>query len=170
MGRVHTVHHPATLADVQARVDDWISQFESGYWPPLSMLARLTEEVGELARELNHTYGHKPKKPDEPAGDIALEVADIIFVLVCLCNSLGIDLGTAFERVMHKYDQRDGSRWPRRAAKAGARKGAAKKPGAGKAPVVPRRSRKRQPAKGVARRPTRRLARRPTRKKTASTE
>lgn len=105
---------PATLADLQARVHAWISQFEEGYWPPLSMLARLTEEVGELARELNHRYGHKPKKSEEPDSEIALEVADIIFVLVCLCNSLDIDLGEAFERVMHKYDERDGERWQKR--------------------------------------------------------
>jgi NTP pyrophosphatase (non-canonical NTP hydrolase) len=155
MGRVHTVHHTMTLADVQARVDDWVSQFEAGYWPPLSMLARLTEEVGELARELNHTYGHKPKKKNEPAGDIALEVADILFVLVCLCNSLGIDLGTAFERVMHKYDQRDGSRWPRRAVKAGAHQALTVQGSARKASAMPRRSRKRQPPKRVARRPVR---------------
>jgi NTP pyrophosphatase (non-canonical NTP hydrolase) len=100
-----------TLAELQQRVDAWIGQFEAGYWPPLSMLARLTEEVGELAREINHLYGHKPKKAEEPPGDLALEVADIIFVLVCLSNSLGIDLGEAFERVMHKYDTRDARRW-----------------------------------------------------------
>ena len=132
MSRVHTLHHTATLSDVQTRVDDWISQFEAGYWPPLSMLARLTEEVGELARELNHTYGHKPKKKGEPPGDIALEVADIIFVLVCLCNSLGIDLGTAFERVMQKYEKRDGSRWTRRQL-PGAPAAAAKRPAAKRA-------------------------------------
>lgn len=103
-----------TLAELQRQVDAWIGQFEEGYWPPLSMLARLTEEVGELARELNHAYGHKPKKSDEPPGDIALEVADIIFVLVCLCNSLGIDLGEAFRQVMRKYDARDLSRWTRK--------------------------------------------------------
>jgi NTP pyrophosphatase (non-canonical NTP hydrolase) len=116
--RIHSGHHPhePTLADLQQRVHEWISQFEEGYWPPLSMLARLTEEVGELAREVNHLYGHKPKKAEEPAGDIALEVADIIFVLVCLCNSLEIDLGDAFERVMHKYDARDARRWTRRTA------------------------------------------------------
>ncbi len=111
MSRQHSIHEHATLADLQKRVDAWISQFEEGYWPPLSMLARLTEEVGELARELNHSYGHKPKKATEAPGEIALEVADIIFVLVCLCNSLGIDLGQAFERVMEKYDRRDGDRW-----------------------------------------------------------
>jgi len=109
-----------TLAELQQRVDAWISQFEEGYWPPLSMLARLTEEVGELARELNHLYGHKPKKKGEPAGEIALEVADIIFVLTCLCNSLGIDLADAFERVMQKYDSRDARRWTRRKRPTGA--------------------------------------------------
>ena len=103
-----------TLPEMQRRVDAWITQFEAGYWPPLSMLARLSEEVGELARELNHHYGHKPKKHDEPAGDIALEVADILFVLTCLCNSLQIDMAQAFERVLDKYSHRDAQRWQRR--------------------------------------------------------
>jgi len=152
-GRVRTTHHAPTLSEVQSRVDDWISQFEQGYWPPLSMLARLTEEVGELARELNHTYGHKPKKKNEPAGDIALEVADIIFVLVCLCNSLQIDLGTAFERVMHKYDQRDGGRWTRRPGRR--RPGRARRPHrrrnhARRGSVRPRSARRRNAA-GAAR-------------------
>jgi NTP pyrophosphatase (non-canonical NTP hydrolase) len=127
MSRQAAMRHPATLAEIQSRVDTWIHQFEEGYWPPLSMLARLTEEVGELARELNHRYGHKPKKDNEPAGDVALEVADIIFVLVCLCNSLGIDLGDSFERVMHKYDRRDGARWTRKSV-AKARDGTAESP------------------------------------------
>ena len=103
--------HDATLAELQQRVHAWIAQFEEGYWPPLSMLARLTEEVGELARELNHHYGHKPKKGEEPEGDIALEIADIVFVLVCLCNSLDIDLDAAFRRVIEKYEHRDARRW-----------------------------------------------------------
>jgi len=107
-------HPEMTLTEVQQRVHAWISQYEEGYWPPLSMLARLSEEVGELARELNHHYGHKPKKSDEPEGDIALEVADILFVLTCLCNSLHIDMSDAFERVLHKYTHRDAGRWTRR--------------------------------------------------------
>jgi NTP pyrophosphatase (non-canonical NTP hydrolase) len=128
MSRQHGTHHQATLADIQARVDAWIGQFEEGYWPPLSMLARLTEEVGELARELNHTFGHKPKKANELPGDVALEVADIIFVLVCLSNSLHIDLGDAFERVMVKYDRRDGRRWTPRRPTGGGRAIAAAAP------------------------------------------
>jgi NTP pyrophosphatase (non-canonical NTP hydrolase) len=136
---MHGDHRPApTLAELQHRVDAWIQQFEEGYWPPLSMLARLTEEVGELARELNHSFGHKPKKKEEPPGEIALEVADIIFVLVCLCNSLGIDLGDAFERVMHKYEVRDQTRWTPRGAEPPARK-----PATGEKPVVRRTTAKR---------------------------
>ena len=129
-----------TIPEVQRRVHSWITRFDEGYWPPLSMLARLTEEVGELARELNHEFGHKPKKPDEPAGDIALEVADIVFVLVCLCNSLDIDLTEAFERVLLKYDERDAKRWtPRRGlrSRSGSR---GRKTSRGTRPSRPRRT------------------------------
>src|SRR5690554_3286622 len=68
------------ISEAQARVDAWISRFEEGYWPPLTNLARLIEEVGELAREMNHRFGHKTKKPDEADQDLALELADILFV------------------------------------------------------------------------------------------
>jgi NTP pyrophosphatase (non-canonical NTP hydrolase) len=100
-----------TLRQAQAAVDAWISRFEEGYWPPLVNLARLTEEVGELARELNHRYGAKPKKPDEPDADLGLEMADILFVLLALANEQGIDLGEALERVLEKYSVRDAGRW-----------------------------------------------------------
>lgn len=102
------------IAEMQHDVDAWISQFEEGYWHPLTMLARLTEEVGELAREINHHYGQKPKKPDEPPGDIALELADIMFIIVCYANALGIDLDEAWRRMMAKYRERDGNRWTRK--------------------------------------------------------
>jgi NTP pyrophosphatase (non-canonical NTP hydrolase) len=103
-----------TIADAQAAVDAWISQFDEGYWPPLANLARLVEEVGELARELNHRYGAKPKKPDEPDADLALELADILFVLIALANEQGIDLDDAFRRVLEKYRGRDSERWTRK--------------------------------------------------------
>jgi len=102
------------LSEAQRRVDAWISQFEEGYWPPLANLARLVEEVGELAREINHLYGTKPKKAEEPEGELALELADVLFVLVCIANEQGIDLDAAFEGVMEKYRARDHDRWPRR--------------------------------------------------------
>jgi NTP pyrophosphatase (non-canonical NTP hydrolase) len=104
---------PITLRGAQNAVDAWIGQFKEGYWPPLANLARLVEEVGELARELNHRYGHKPKKPDEPERDLALEIADIVFVLVALANEQRIDLEDAFGRVLEKYRIRDAARWKR---------------------------------------------------------
>lgn len=103
-----------TIAEAQQAVDAWIGQFEEGYWPPLSNLARLVEEVGELSRELNHRYGHKPKKPDEPEQDIGIELADILFVLIAIANEQKIDLDEAFGRVLDKYRTRDSDRWTRR--------------------------------------------------------
>ena len=86
-----------SLADAQQRVDAWISQYEEGYFHPLTNLARLTEEVGELAREVNHRFGQKTKKRDEAEGDMAMEMADIVFVLICMANREGIDLQAAFD-------------------------------------------------------------------------
>ncbi|HWA58613.1 MAG TPA: nucleotide pyrophosphohydrolase [Gemmatimonadales bacterium] len=102
------------LADYQRRVDQWISQFEEGYFHPLTNLARLSEEVGELAREVNHRFGQKTKKKDEAEGDMAMEMADILFVLICMANREGIDLDQAFERMMAKVEQRDTTRWTKK--------------------------------------------------------
>ena len=104
------------ISEAQQAVDAYIGQFEAGYWPPLTNLARLMEEVGELAREMNHRFGHKTKKPGEPEQDLALELADILFVLVAIANQQGIDLEEAFRRVLHKYDVRDADRWTRKDA------------------------------------------------------
>ena len=101
-----------TLAEIQQEVDHLIKEeWHSTYWSPLASLARLTEEVGELAREINHTYGEKPKKGDEARGSIAAEMADILFILASLANSIDIDLDVAFEEVMAKYQRRDAQRW-----------------------------------------------------------
>jgi NTP pyrophosphatase (non-canonical NTP hydrolase) len=103
-----------TLSDLQHRVDKWVSQFEEGYFHPLTNLARLTEEVGELAREVNHRFGEKTKKREEPEGDLAMEMADILFVLICMANREGIDLQEAFDRMMAKVETRDESRWTKK--------------------------------------------------------
>jgi len=101
-----------TLHDVQQEIDHLIKEeWQSDYWAPLSSLARLTEEVGELARELNHRYGEKPKKASEGQGDIAIEIGDILFILASLANSIGVDLDAAFDEVMAKYQRRDKERW-----------------------------------------------------------
>lgn len=100
-----------TIAEMQKAVDDWIGQFQEGYFPPLAMLARLQEELGELAREVNHSYGPKPKKATEPEGSVALELGDMLFVLVSMANSLGVDLDQSFRAVMGKFQTRDQHRW-----------------------------------------------------------
>ncbi len=102
------------LREAQQRVDQWISQYKEGYFPPLTNLARLSEEVGELAREINHRFGEKTKKKEEADGDLALELADILFVVICLANSQKIDLDEAFDRMMAKVTTRDADRWTRK--------------------------------------------------------
>lgn len=102
------------FADAQRRVDAWINQFEEGYFHPLTNMARLAEETGELAREINHRFGQKTRKPEEPEGDLGMEMADIIFVLICMANREGIDLDQAFDAMMHKVEHRDATRWTRK--------------------------------------------------------
>jgi len=102
------------LRALQDEVDAYIGQFREGYFPPLVNLARLTEEVGELARELNHEFGPKKKKPEEGESEIALELGDILFVLTVLANQLGIDLSDAAGRTLEKYRVRDADRWERK--------------------------------------------------------
>ncbi|MTV48344.1 nucleotide pyrophosphohydrolase [Heliobacillus mobilis] len=103
-----------TMKEVQARVDEYISQFEEGYFDPPTLVIRLCEELGELAREVSHQFGPKKKKPGEADGDMELEIGDILFILVCLCNSRGYDLADIFRRTMEKYEVRDKDRWTRK--------------------------------------------------------
>src|SRR3954470_19061735 len=103
-----------SLTEAQSQVDAWIGQFEEGYFHPLTNLARLTEEVGELAREINHRFGEKTKKAEEPEGNLGMEMADILFVLICLANREGIDLQESFDRMMEKTESRDQNRWTKK--------------------------------------------------------
>lgn len=100
-----------SLQDMQKEVDAYISQFKEGYFSPLALVARMAEEVGELAREINHHYGEKPKKASEEEGSIELELGDILFITICFANSLGIDLTEAHNKVMAKFQTRDADRW-----------------------------------------------------------
>ncbi len=103
-----------TMKDMQKEVDAYIGQFKEGYFSPLAMLARLTEEMGELAREINHYYGEKPKKSTEKERTIEEELGDVLFVMICMANSLNIDLETAHNIVMEKFNTRDKDRWTRK--------------------------------------------------------
>nr|WP_076983661.1 nucleotide pyrophosphohydrolase [Bacillus velezensis] len=112
-GGIRTVSDK-TMKDLQAEVDEYIGQFKEGYFSPLAMMARLTEELGELAREVNHYYGEKPKKTTENEKSMEEEMGDVLFVLICLANSLDISLEEAHTRVMHKFNTRDKDRWTRK--------------------------------------------------------
>lgn len=104
-----------SLKKVQKDVDDWMSQYVEGYWKPHEILARLMEETGELAREVNHKFG--PKKKEEKDNEISDEIADIIFTLTCLANSQNIDLNKSFKRMMDKLYKRDNKRWEKKIKK-----------------------------------------------------
>lgn len=102
-----------TVKQVQERLDYYVSQYKVGYFPPLSQVARLTEELGELAREVMAQYGEKPKKETEATGSIAEEMIDLMISLVIFANSLEIDLTTQFEKNMKKFEVRDKNRFER---------------------------------------------------------
>ena len=99
------------LKDYQQRIDDELQQYELPYWAPLSILARLTEEVGEVARIMNHQFGDKPKKPGEVHEPLEDELADVIYAAICIANSQGLDLDAAMQRVMRKMSTRDVGRF-----------------------------------------------------------
>ncbi len=103
-----------TMEEMQKQVDDYISQFEEGYFSPLAMTARLTEELGELAREVNHYYGEKPKKTSEDSKSMEQEIGDVLFVMICLANSLDIELEESFDLVMKKFKTRHKDRWTKK--------------------------------------------------------
>ncbi|MDD5552057.1 MAG: MazG nucleotide pyrophosphohydrolase domain-containing protein [Candidatus Pacebacteria bacterium] len=103
-----------SLKNIQKEVDDWAKQYKIPYWQPHEILARLTEEVGELAREINHLYGPKKKKAEEDKKEIEDEIGDIIFTLCCLANSKNLDLNKAFEKTMQKCYGRDKNRYEKK--------------------------------------------------------
>ncbi len=103
-----------SLKEKQKIVDDWMSQFTEGYWSPHEIICRLSEETGELAREINHRFGPKRKKDTEDVVEVGDEISDIIFTLICLANSLDIDMEKYFEKMMEKYQVRDKNRWKRK--------------------------------------------------------
>jgi len=102
------------MKEIQKQVDDWVQKYKIGYFKPLEIMARLTEETGELAREINHRFGPKKKKSTEDTSDIEEEIADIIFTLTCLSNSLDLDMDRGFEKVMDKANGRDKDRWEKK--------------------------------------------------------
>jgi len=99
-----------SLQDIQAAIHNWITE-HGGYWSPLAMLSAIMEELGELAREINHLEGYKPKKSEKNRFNIGEELADILYALVCIANHYKIDLGTELKKVIGKYSERDSIRF-----------------------------------------------------------
>ena len=101
-----------TLHEVQKTVDSWIKSIGKGYFSELTNLALLTEETGELARIIAREYGDQiAKKGDAGKERLAEEMADVLWVLVCLANQTGVDLSEAFFRSLQKKTDRDKNRF-----------------------------------------------------------
>jgi NTP pyrophosphatase (non-canonical NTP hydrolase) len=99
------------FSEYQRRVDEWIKAIGKGYFPPLSQLAQLTEEVGEVARVVNRVHGSQKAKPEEAKKDLADEMAGVMFALACLANTSGVDLGVAVSAHLAKITVRDKGRF-----------------------------------------------------------
>jgi NTP pyrophosphatase (non-canonical NTP hydrolase) len=99
-----------TIKKAQQLVDDWIKEYGVRYFSELTNMAVLTEEVGELARIMARKYGDQSFKKSDEKYDLANEMADVLFVLVCLANQTGIDLNDAFLKNMEKKSTRDKDR------------------------------------------------------------
>ncbi len=103
-----------TLREMQLEVDSWVQQFDPGYWPPLSIMAQITEEAGEIARNLNNMYGGRVKKDADEVKHLSEEVCDIMFALVCLANSHNIDLDKSWKETISERCRRDDNRFERK--------------------------------------------------------
>ncbi len=102
-------NNPISIAEAQCQVDTWIRTYGVRYFSELTNMAVLTEEVGELARIIARRYGEQSFKEDEPQ-DPADEMADVLWVLLCLANQTGVDLTEALRRNIEKKTRRDATR------------------------------------------------------------
>ena len=99
-----------TLGEAQQQVDEWIRTYGVRYFGELTNMAILTEEVGELARVIVRTYGEQSFKKSDEEANLADEMADVLWVLICLANQTGINLTEAFEKNIQKKTERDNTR------------------------------------------------------------
>jgi NTP pyrophosphatase (non-canonical NTP hydrolase) len=99
-----------TLSDAQTKVDEWIRKYGVRYFNELTNMAILTEEVGEVARIISRVYGEQSSKDSDLKKSLPDEMADVLFVLICMANQTGIDLTEAFEKNLEKKTLRDSTR------------------------------------------------------------
>ncbi|MCC1483878.1 nucleotide pyrophosphohydrolase [Winogradskyella immobilis] len=98
------------IKNAQKLVDDWIKEHGVRYFNELTNMAQLTEEVGEVARIIARRYGEQSEKESDKDKDLGEELADVVFVVMCLANQTGIDLQDAFDKKMNKKTKRDHNR------------------------------------------------------------
>ncbi len=99
-----------TIDEAQKLVDKWIQEYGVRYFSELTNMAILAEEVGEVARIISRTYGEQSFKPGDLDRELADELADVLFVLICIANQTGVDLSTALARNLEKKTSRDNNR------------------------------------------------------------
>ncbi len=99
-----------TIEDAQQQVDNWINRYGVRYFSELTNMAVLTEEVGELARIMARTYGDQSFKKSDLKANLADEMADVLWVLICMANQTGVDLTEAFQKNIEKKTSRDNER------------------------------------------------------------
>ena len=99
-----------SLKQAQKTVDEWIKAKGVRYFSELTNLAQLVEEVGEVARIISRTYGEQSFKKSDEGSSLKDELADVLFVLICLANQTGVDLTDAFQKNLEKKTQRDATR------------------------------------------------------------
>ena len=104
------MNNQLTIEDAQRQVDEWIKTYGVKYFGELTNMAILTEEVGELARVISRTYGEQSFKKSDKEYNLADEMADVLWVLICLANQTGVNLTEAFAKNMEKKTQRDSTR------------------------------------------------------------
>jgi NTP pyrophosphatase (non-canonical NTP hydrolase) len=98
------------IKNAQFQVDDWIKSHGVRYFNELTNMAQLTEEVGEVARIISRRYGEQSEKESDKNKDLGEELADVVFVVLCLANQTGIDLQAAFDKKLDLKTQRDHNR------------------------------------------------------------
>lgn len=103
-----------TISQIQKDIDDWTQQFEKPYFSPLSMVATMTEECGEVARVMNYLFGDKKKKDGETLKDLEDELADLLFTIICIAIDQNISLSEAHERKLEKLYNRDNNRYKKK--------------------------------------------------------
>ena len=99
-----------TITEAQKTVDDWIKTLGIRYYNELTNMAILTEEVGEVARIISRKYGEQSYKESDKEKNLSDELADVLFVLMCIANQTGVDLTSAFKNNLDKKTNRDSSR------------------------------------------------------------